>query len=78
MAADNHQQEEPHLEAHIGNFNEGNDEDDEMYLDVTMFDEDDEYLEGAMAAPEDEDTDPYYFVRSRKTGVMSTLAILKT
>ncbi|CAK0738830.1 hypothetical protein CVIRNUC_001099 [Coccomyxa viridis] len=44
------------------------DEEDEVFLDTTMFDEDDEWLEGALAAPDDEDEDPYYFVRARTTG----------
>ena len=43
-------------------------EEDEVFLDTTMFDEDDEWLEGALAAPEDEDDDPYYFVQARTTG----------
>ena len=46
------------------------DEDDEVFLDTTMFDEDDEWLEGALAAPDDEDEDPYYFVRARTTGTI--------
>ncbi|BDA48677.1 Ankyrin repeat and BTB/POZ domain-containing protein 1 [Coccomyxa sp. Obi] len=36
-----------------------------------MFDEDDGFLEEALAAPEDEDDDPFYFVRSQKTGPRS-------
>ncbi len=36
-----------------------------------MFDEDDGFLEEALAAPEDEDDDPFYFVRSQKTGTSS-------
>ena len=47
------------------------DEEDEVFLDTTMFDEDDEWLEGALAAPDDEDEDPYYFVRARTTGKSS-------
>ncbi|CAL5223847.1 g6430 [Coccomyxa viridis] len=45
-----------------------NEEEDEVFLDTTMFDEDDEWLEGALAAPDDEDDDPYYFVQARRTG----------
>lgn len=37
-----------------------------------MFDEDDAFLEEALAAPEDEDLDPYYFVRAQKTGERSS------
>ena len=48
-------------------------EEDEVFLDTTMFDEDDEWLEGALAAPEDEDDDPYYFVQARTTGRLSSL-----
>ncbi len=33
-----------------------------------MFDEHDGHLEEALAAPEDEDLDPFYFVRPQKTG----------
>lgn len=56
---------------------EDEEEGDEVFLDTTMFDEDDEWLEGALAAPEDEDDDPYYFVQARTTGkhVMSGLLI---
>ena len=56
---------------------EDEEEGDEVFLDTTMFDEDDEWLEGALAAPENEDDDPYYFVQARTTGkhVMSGLLI---
>jgi hypothetical protein len=53
---------------------EDEEEGDEVFLDTTMFDEDDEWLEGALAAPEDEDDDPYYFVQARTTGKPVILA----
>lgn len=46
-------------------------DDDDIYLDVTMFEEEDEGivdLETAMLAPEEEEEDPFYFVRARTTG----------
>ena len=51
-------------------------EEDEVFLDTTMFDEDDEWLEGALAAPEDEDDDPYYFVQARRTGRLPSLKLI--
>ena len=51
-------------------------EEDEVFLDTTMFDEDDEWLEGALAAPEDEDDDPYYFVQARRTGRFPSLKLI--
>ena len=51
-------------------------EEDEVFLDTTMFDEDDEWLEGALAAPEDEDDDPYYFVQARRTGGFPSLKLV--
>ncbi len=47
------------------------DDDDDIYLDVTMFEEENEGivdLETAMLAPDLEDEDPFYFVRARATG----------
>lgn len=38
-----------------------------------MFDEDDAFLEEALAAPEDDESDPYYFVQARKTGMLDSL-----
>jgi len=53
---------------HVPDLEAGQEEEDEVFLDTTMFDEDDEWLEGALAAPQDEDDDPYYFVQARTTG----------
>ena len=49
------------------------DDDDDIYLDVTMFEEEDEGivdLETAMLAPEEQEEDPFYFVRARSTGIL--------
>lgn len=51
-------------------------DDDDIYLDVTMFEEEDEGivdLETAMLAPEEEEEDPFYFVRARSTGAGALL-----